>query len=168
MKKWWQTRRGRWIMIVGATLLLITAVSYLVYNQMGGSLSAEQEQIVAKFYKVVWVDGNIQKAQNMLANQYRRNEFVLAVLEVNCDLAKDNPAPITPILMAEAPDYQRAHEKLFYVYHPKTSKTVLVFLTDSDGEWRVKGAKANDQYETSYVGLKQTVPELQWKEVPLP
>jgi hypothetical protein len=168
MKKWWQVRRSRWIMIVGATVLLITAVSYLVINQMGGSFPAEQEQTVAKFYKVVWVDGNIQKAQNMLANQYRRNEIVLAILEVNCDLAQDKPAPTTPILVAEAPNYQQEHEKLFYVYHPKTSKTVWVFLTDIDGEWRIKGAKVNDQYETSYVGLKQTWPELQWKEVPLP
>lgn len=140
MKKW-----RVWIIVCSVCCLIIILVSYLV-NQVGN----KEEKVLVEFYKAVWIEANIEKAQSMLSEKTWDN---ISRLEAHVYLAKSDPSPATgSLLIAEIPD-SHEDEKLFYVYHPEAKRTIFIILS-KDGKVK-QSRRINEQMS------------LEWKEVPL-
>ncbi|MFC4078336.1 hypothetical protein [Salinithrix halophila] len=155
--------RNRWM-----SLLLHLAV-WGMLSGCAQNLTAPEKAAV-RFYKEVWVEGNVEQAQRMLDRPDKVKEIGWRVQEVQNEERK-NP----PILLVQSPTDRQMGTHTILIHRPSDKRDYKVRLQLRNGEWKVVKFEQNfDPRAGGYVSqdayqrLGQEYPEIQWKRVDSP
>jgi hypothetical protein len=130
------------------------------------------EQAAIRFYKSVWVNGDMNEASGMLQNKSDLKEIAWRISDTRREARDSNP----DILIVESPTERViGRYKTFLIHRPADKRDFKVRVRKENGSWRVIKFEQNYvDHQGGYISgdayqrLKAEFPGLKWKRVENP
>ncbi|MFC4075252.1 hypothetical protein ACFOUO_00240 [Salinithrix halophila] len=146
--------RSPWSWVAIAVLALIALVG--VTTLVGGSENQAETTALA-FFKAGWVDGDPKRARGLLDGKEEPD----IPLDRRTDETRRMKPDNSPVLLAN----EELGDTMWgiYIHRPRVGDGLAVTVAKDGDKWRVVKYRYN--MASRYEILKQTKPQLEWKEV---
>ncbi|SFS58557.1 hypothetical protein [Marininema halotolerans] len=132
--------------------------------------SAGPEKAAVRFYKEVWVNGDDQAAQSMLADTKKVRALHRPIRQVKNE-ATHNP----PIWIVKSPTDHQMGNRTILIHRPSDKRDYKVRLRKVGATWKVDSFEQNFDPKMggyasfeAYQRLSQEYPDLTWKKIERP
>jgi hypothetical protein len=159
-------KRRQWVPI----LLILSAI--FVWSGCKSNALSDAEQTAVRFYKAVWVQGDLERAASMLQDKKKVKELKWRVEETQ-KLRPSNSA----IFITESPQdpHILSRVKTYLIYREADKKDYKVEVKNYGGKWKVVSFKQSyslksggyNSFET-YERLSYEHPHTDWKKIENP
>jgi len=119
----------------------------------------DDEEVALQFFKTVYVEPDVQEAQQMVASESREDPFVKAGIKVGAEFARENPINSEPVQIETVDEKHTGN--VIVLYHPE--KTVILLVKEKKirgfEEMEIAWDALQDQLNHEYPNTDQD-----WKE----
>ncbi|MFD1426503.1 hypothetical protein JOD24_000894 [Kroppenstedtia sanguinis] len=150
-------------------ILFLTLLLGFASGGCGNHLSGPEKTAV-RFYKEVWVEGDLNHSSRLLAHPRNRKELGWRVEQTRSSKQK-NP----PILITVSPSDSQMMSKTIWIHRPSDKRDFRVKLRRTARGWKVVNFQQNyDNRRGGYIGndafqrYVREYPGMKWKRVESP